>query len=178
MEVNIYNKILSVFFEDPDKGYLIREISRKANVNHTSVREYLNYFVKQSILVKEKEDIYPKYHVVLGRAYLNAKLFYNLEKLRKSNLISDLNKFYDFPEVILFGSYAQATDGLNSDIDICIITDIKKDFKTEKYEKFLNRKISLHIFSKEKIKIMKEKNKELLNNIINGITVNGNLEVL
>ena len=69
--------------------------------------------------------------------------------MRTSNLVDDLERAYDLPVIILFGSYASARDDSNSDVDICLITNVNKDFRCEKYEKKLNRKISLHKFSKD-----------------------------
>ncbi|MBU1051267.1 MAG: winged helix-turn-helix domain-containing protein [Nanoarchaeota archaeon] len=178
MEIKADSRILKVFFEEPRKAYLIREVARKTGVNHTTVSQYLKNLVKEGILVKEKDGLYGGYRAVLSKKYLNLKLFYNFEKLRKSKLIEELQKFYDFPTIVVFGSYAKAMDDSDSDIDICVLTEIDKEFETGKYEKLLNRKIGLHRFNRKKWNIMKEKNKELVNNICNGITLSGELEVM
>jgi predicted nucleotidyltransferase len=177
METKIDSRILKVFFDEPEKSYLIREIARISKVNHTTVSQYLKYLVKEGILKKEKDGLYGGYKVVISKKYLNMKLFYNLEKLRVSGLIEALEKFYDFPTIVVFGSYALATDSSGSDIDICVITSVEKEFDSEKYEKILNRKVSIHKFDKKKWKTMAEKNKELVNNICNGITLSGELEL-
>ena len=178
MEIKIDTRILKVFFEEPRKAYMIREVARKSGVNHTSVSQYLKYLVEKGILVREKDGLYGGYKVVISGKYLNLKSFYNLEKLRMSGIVEDLQRFYDFPTIVVFGSYAKATDDSTSDIDLCVITDVEKEFNAEKYEKLLNRKIGLHKSSKKKWGIMKEKNKELVNNICNGITLSGELEVV
>ncbi|MFH1801925.1 MAG: nucleotidyltransferase domain-containing protein [archaeon] len=178
MEIKIDSRILKVFFEEPGKGYLIREVARKSGVNHTTVSQYLKYLVKEGILANEKDGLYGGYRVVVSRKYLNLKLYYNLEKLRISGLIEGLQKFYDFPTIVVFGSYASATDGKGSDVDICILTEIDKEFDTSKYEKVLNRVVGLHRFNREKWCAMKEKNKELVNSICNGLVLSGELEVV
>ena len=58
------------------------------------------------------------------------------------------------------------------------ISDIEKEFSTEKYEKVLNRKISIHKFNKKSWTKLKESNPHLLNNICNGMILSGELEVL
>ena len=73
----------------------------------------------------------------------------------------------------MFGSYSKATDDKESDIDICIISKIKKEFNVKDYEKKLNREISLHHFED----IKGAKNKGLINSICNGIVLSGDLEV-
>jgi len=170
--------ILSPFFEYPNKEFYARELSRIIKINHTTVRQYLKKLVKEEILSLVKEGLYPSYKLLLSKKTINLKLFYNLEKIRKSHLIEDLEKKYDFPVIVLFGSYAKAIDDSKSDIDICLITNIKKTIKLEKYEKKFNRTISLHKFTKKEWQNSIMKNKELVNNICNGLVVSGELRVI
>lgn len=170
--------ILKPFFEDPNRKYSIRELSRILKINHTTVRQYLNKLVKESFLSLKKEEVYSFYQLVLSKKALNLKLYYNLEKIRKSNLIEDLEKAYDLPAIVLFGSYALARDDASSDIDICLISNIDKEFQIEKYEKGLNKKISLHKFSKNSWDKAKKSNPHLVNNICNGIVLSGELVIL
>jgi predicted nucleotidyltransferase len=94
------------------------------------------------------------------------------------NLIGDLEKTYDLPVIVLFGSYALARDDNISDIDICLISNVNKEFQMEKYEKRLNRKISLHKYSKDSWERAKKLNPNLVNNICNGIVLSGELVIL
>src|SRR3989344_5412556 len=98
--------ILKPFFEDPNRKFSIRELSRILKINHTTVRQYLNKLVKEEFLSLKKEGLYSFYRLILSRKTLNLKLYYNLEKIRNSNLINDLEKAYDLPVIVLFGSYA------------------------------------------------------------------------
>ncbi len=171
-------RILSPFFEDPEKEFQIREIARITKINHTTIREYLNQFLKFGYLKLKKEGIYPSYSSNFSKQYLNLKLFYNLEKLRKSRLIENLEKEFSYPVIILFGSYSKSRDFLSSDIDLCVVSETNKEISLEKDEKFLNRKIQLHFLNKKTINLMKQKNPELLNSILNGIVLSGELEVI
>jgi predicted nucleotidyltransferase len=170
--------ILKPFFEEPNREYHIRELSRILKINHTTVRQKLALLVKEGLLEITKGKIYSAYKPIISRKYLNLKLYYNLEKIRISGLVEDIEKAFDYPTMILFGSFATANDDMTSDIDICVISNIKKEFDTEQYEKTLNRKISLHLFAKERWKNMAKENKGLINNICNGIMLSGQLEVL
>ena len=116
--------------------------------------------------------------MILSKKALNLKLYYNLEKIRNSSLIEDLEKAYDLPVIVLFGSYASARDDTSSDIDICLISNVDKEFQIEKYEKRLNRKMSLHKFSKDSWSKAKKSNPNLVNNICNGIVLSGELVIL
>ncbi len=170
--------ILKPFFEEPSRKYSIRELSRAIKINHTTVRQHLNKLVKEGFLLSNKQGIYYFYQLAPSRKTLNLKLYYNLEKIRESNLVEDLEKAYDFPAIILFGSYRFAMDDAASDVDICLISNIQKEFPTEKYEKKLNRKISLHKFDSKSWKISGKNNPSLINSICNGIALSGELEVL
>lgn len=170
--------ILKPFFEDPNRKFSIRELSRILKINHTTVRQYLNKLVKEEFLSSKKERLYSFYQLILSKKTLNLKLYYNLEKIRNSKLVDELEKMYDLPVIVLFGSYASARDDTSSDIDICLISNVEKEFSTEKYEKSLNRKISLHKFNKISWDKSKKSNPNLINNICNGIVLSGELEVL
>ena len=170
--------ILKPFFEDPNRKFSIRELSRILKINHTTVRQYLNKLVKEGFLSSKKERVYSFYQLVLSKKSLNLKLYHNLEKIRNSNLIEDSEKAYDLPVIILFGSFASARDDANSDIDICLISNVNKEFQIEKYEKSLNRKISLHKYNKELWGKAKKSNPNLVNSICNGIVLSGELVIL
>lgn len=170
--------ILRPFFEDPNRKYSIRELSRILKINHTTVRQHLNKLVKEGFLSTNQQGLYSFYQLVLNKKTLNLKLYYNLEKIRESNLVEDLEKAYDFPVIIMFGSYASAMDNATSDIDICLISNIEKEFSTEKYKKKLNRKISIHKFKKDSWEKSKKTNPNLINNICNGMVLSGELEVV
>lgn len=170
--------ILKQFFEDPNRKFSIRELSRILNINHTTVRQYLNRLVKEGFLSFKKEGLYSFFKLILDKKTLNLKLYYNLEKIRESKIIEDLEREYNLPVIVLFGSYASAMDDSVSDIDLCLISNIKKDFNPEEYEKKLNRKVSIHRFSKLSWEKAKKLNAALVNSICNGVTLSGELEVL
>ena len=170
--------ILKVFFEDPNRKFSIRQLSRILKINHTTVREHLNKLSKEGFLSSKKEGVYSFYKLIINNKSLNLKLYYNLEKIRKSEIIEDLEKEYDLPVIVLFGGYASAMDDNTSDIDLCLISNIEKEFLTEKYEKKLNRKISIHKFDNAAWEKTKKENSGLINNICNGLVLSGEFEVL
>lgn len=170
--------ILKPFFEDPSRKFSIRKLSRILKINHTTVRQYLNKLAKEGFLSSKKEGVYSFYQLILSKKTLNLKIYYNLEKLRNSNLIEDLEKTYDLPIIVLFGSYALARDDISSDIDICLISNVNKEFQIEKYEKSLNRKVNLHRYNKDSWNKAKKSNPNLVNNICNGIVLSGELVIL
>jgi len=170
--------ILKPFFEEPNREFSIRELSRILKINHTTTRIHLSRLAKEGYLSSKVKGVYTFYQLTLDRKTLNLKLYYNLEKIRKSGIIEDLEKEYALPAIVLFGSYAQAMDNTNSDIDICIISNVNKEHLLEKYEKELNRKVSIQRFSKIAWEKAKKTNPNLINNICNGIRLSGELEVV
>ncbi|HLC88737.1 MAG TPA: hypothetical protein VJG49_01750 [Candidatus Nanoarchaeia archaeon] len=73
---------------------------------------------------------------------------------------------------------ALARDDVNSDVDVCLISNVEKEFPLERYENKLNRKISLHKFSKGSGDKAKKYNPNLVNNIGNGMVLSGELVIL
>jgi predicted nucleotidyltransferase len=170
--------IMKEFFENPDKEFHIRELSRILKTNHTKIRNHLNQLLKENYLEKRKDRTYLFYKAKINKKFLNLKLYYNLEKLRNSKIIEDLKEFYDLPTIILFGSYSQAIDDQKSDIDIFIISETKKRFVTEKYKKILKKETSIFLHTQKEFNGLKKNSKELINSLTNGIVLSGQLEVL
>jgi len=170
--------ILQYFMEDPTGSFHIREIARLARLNHMTVRSSLNSLVQEGFLLKKKAKLYPAYMANPDKKFKNLKRYCNLERLRESKLIEDLEEQYDYPVIILFGSYASATNTKESDVDLLVITNIQKKQDLQKYEKALGRKISLSLVTEKEFNRMKTKNKELVNNLCNGEVLSGKLEVI
>ena len=82
-------------------------------------------------------------------------------------------KSFGVTKLTLFGSYARGEDVEESDIDLYLEAQNTKPIQLDKYEKILGHKIQ--VFMHKNIRDIK--NKDLANNIINGITLNGFLEV-
>jgi len=170
-------KILAPFFEER-REFHIRELARLLKKNHTSVRQHLNKLVKEGYLQKKEERGYSLYKSIINKKYLNLKLYYNLEKLRKSGIIESIDKYFEYPLIVLFGSFSHAVDDEKSDIDLFILSEADRNFNLEKYEKILNRKISFHIFNKKQFVELKKKNPEFVNSLCNGFVLSGKLGVL
>jgi len=101
------------------------------------------------------------------------KKLYNLKILFESQLIEYLKIEFNNPGIILFGSFAKGEDIEKSDIDLYLETPSKKQVNLEKYEKKLDREIQ--IIQNKGLKEIS--NIHLANNIINGVILNGFIEV-
>lgn len=170
--------ILMPFFEEPIRQFHIRELARILKKNPMTIKTQLRHLEKEKYVEKRKGHLYPVYVAnTEEQKFLNIKLFYNLEKLRKSRIIDDIKEFYNLPVIILFGSFAKARDWQKSDIDICVITDSEKDFFPEKYEKLLNHPVEIHKFTEKRWKLLRKNHPELQQNILTGLTLSGAAEL-
>ena len=105
--------------------------------------------------------------------FLIEKRLFNVKSIYDSGLIEQIIKENKSPLVILFGSYSKGEDIEKSDIDLYIEGYGKGGLKLGKFEGILNRKMQIFTFRS----IKNINNKDLANNIINGIVLNGYLEV-
>ncbi len=170
------DKVLEFFIKEPEKEFHVRRISKILKKSPTTISKYLRNFEKQGILKSKR-----KLNHLLFKANLEnekfkiLKLNYNLKSLYESKLINYLVEEFNYPEaIILFGSFSKAENTLKSDIDILVISPLKKDVELNKFEKKLNSEVQLFVYSK---KTLKKINKELLNKFVNGIVIYGFWEV-
>ena len=166
-------KIAGIFFNEPTKEHYLIEISKKAKLAHTSVKKHLETLNKEGIIkeIKEKkgERTFPIYKANLeNKEYRYYKKLFNIEKIRP--LADFLNDALMPKNIILFGSYSRGEDAEDSDIDLFLECGEQK-IALPKFEKELNRAIQLHFKPN-----FKDYPKELKNNIINGIVLQGYLE--
>ena len=172
-------ELLELFYSNPNREYHVREVARMTNLAPATASKYLDMFAKDSILLKRAERRHALFKAnEESRLFKLKKTGYNVEKLQKSGLIDFLEEKLNYPEaVLLFGSYAKGENIEKSDIDLFVLTATKKVPELEKYEKLLKASIQLFLYDKKSFKEMISKNKELFNNIINGIKISGFLEV-
>lgn len=168
-------KLLECFFEGPNKWYHLREYARDNNVSSSTAFKYLNLFYKKGILKKKKE-----HNLALYKAnddsedFIDMKIFWNIRKIKNSKVLDYLEDKFNPKCIILFGSIAKGLDIKNSDIDLFVLSPIKKEVKLDKFEKLIGRPIQLFMMDKKELK----DKKELANNILNGIILRGYLDIL
>lgn len=141
------------------ENFVFMYLAEKVQPNFRTIARFRRNnkgFVKETFKANRDDELfrlYKKYDFIL--------------RVKQSGL---LDYIYDscIPEVIiLFGSASKGEDIEESDIDLFVQAKDKK-INVEKYEKLLNRKISL--FFEENFSKL---NNELKNNILNGIILRG-----
>lgn len=165
---------LKIFFEEPNREFNVREVARILKIAPATASKKLNYFKEKEVLNERKERFLKLYKSNLeNELYKDLKIFYNIRKIKESKLIDALNKFYLKPTIVLFGSAISGLDTETSDFDLFIISEKTKELpELTKFEKIINRKLHILVF-----KDMKDlKNTNIINNILNGITLQGKIK--
>jgi predicted nucleotidyltransferase len=172
---NIKMRLKEYFFKNPTKRLRVRQIEREVNIPLPSAIRYTKELEEEGILKREEMAEIIVYSADMGsNKYLLEKKLYNIQSLFDSGLIKFLIEELGNPDIILFGSFFKGIDLEESDIDLFVQTVSKKKLDLTKFEDKLQRKIQL--FCHKKISFVR--NKHLINNIMNGVTLNGFVEVV
>ncbi len=170
---NIKERIKGFFFMNPTAKLRVRQIERELRLPLPSVIRYCSELEKEGILRKESVSGVSAYSADrASKKFLIEKRLFNIKMIFESGLADCITREHFNPVIVLFGSYSKGEDIEGSDIDLYVETPKKQDFKLEKFEKLLKRRIQ--VFNYKNIKDVR--NLHLSNNIINGITINNYLE--
>ncbi len=173
------DSILRLFIEEPEREFHVREISKILKKSPTTISKYLKNYQSKEILKSNLKLNHFFFKANLeSKKFKQLKLSYNLKLINNSGLIEFLEDYFDYPEtIILFGSFSKAENNKHSDIDLLVISSKKQEPNLKSFENKIGHKIQLFIHSKKELNKLKEKNKELFNNWINGIVLYGFFEV-
>lgn len=169
-----YNRyrILQEFFNCPTKNFHMREISRITKIAQPSVTNHLKALVNEGLVIKEKKGLYPSFRANRDNELFKLyKKFDLIFRINRSGLLDYLHDNLLPDAMILFGSASRGEDIEESDVDLFILGKENK-VNLEKFEKVIHREIAL--FFEENFSRL---NKELKNNILNGILLRGYLKV-
>ena len=164
MGQNDITKILKVYFESGDKSFTVRDLSALTKIPRSTVQNRLKELKNQK-LVNEK-------NMVEGDLFRTKKIHYYIESLVEVGLVDFLVKELNPSCIILFGSFRKGGSVKESDFDIFVESSIKKEINLARFEKMLGHSIDLFVESN-----ISNLQKNLFNNIINGIKLYGNLYV-
>jgi predicted nucleotidyltransferase len=160
----------------------LREISKALKVSPTAVSNALAELEKEGLLKVKKSKTINLLSIEFNRDNQKAiemKRVENLKMIYESGLSDFL--FNEFPgcTIILFGSYsrgedvwASGTEENRSDIDIAIIGTGGRKVDLAKFDKMLERTVSINFY-----KSWEGVHKHLKNNILNGILLRGGVEL-
>lgn len=162
-------RVLEVFFKEPTTTHFIREISREIKLSPPSVKIMIDNLIKSELITPKKSKPFNGY--VANRDnddFLFYKRVYNLMSLYnlKKMIIESIHP----KSIVLFGSYSRGEDIETSDIDILIISKVKKDINLGSIEKKLKRSINIMI-----IDDLKRLDKLIIKKVYNGMVLSGEI---
>jgi predicted nucleotidyltransferase len=161
-----YFKTLEVFFTEPTILHFVKEISRKIKIAPTSIKRNVEFLLEENLIIKKESKPFSGY--VANR---DNKQFIFLKKVYNLFSLEEIKNFVEqtiCPKLfVVFGSYSLGEDIENSDIDLFMISKIKK-LDLAKFEKKLKKEINLIVIDE-----FKKLEKPLQNKIHNGIILCG-----
>jgi len=161
---------LAPFFEDCYRRISVREYAKLSGISAPTASKLLKACHEQGLLAMREE----RRHLLFNtnqesRDVMDLSRIYWRKKLE--SLSVELQKKLVNPTGVLFGSLAKAEAKQDSDIDLAVFSPAKKQIDIAPYEAKLKRAISIYWYTS----LNDIKNKHLLNNILNGCILFGNL---
>ncbi len=163
-------KVLAYFCLNQGKECYEREVAKGANISFGSANNILRKLHKEGILRRSIQGRMCYYNVDLSATYLKEyKILVNLlmiepliEKIKPHGL-----------KIVLYGSWANGTDNIDSDIDLFIVSSEKGIIRKiiNKYsnsKKFQGRKVQAIIYEPADMLIKDEKEKVFLKQVEKG----------
>ena len=169
----LQQEILRFLFIKSGMTFTERSLANNLKVSPTAVSNSLEVLEKHELLIVKKDEESGRLSIGLNKD--NSRVFFmkrveNFGFIYESGFADYISERFPGCTIILFGSYSFGEDTVGSDIDIAIIGASKKSLNTEKFEKILERSISINFYDN-----FNEIKKPLRENILNGIVINGGI---
>ena len=153
----------------------LRGIARLLKVSPTAISNALAELEKEGLIISRKSKEINLLSIGFNRDSSRAtgiKRAENLRMIYESGLHDFL--FNEFPgcAIVMFGSYSKGEDMADSDVDIAVIGSKGKDANTARFEKVLERKLSMSFYES-----WAGIHRNLRNNIAGGIILKGSVEM-
>jgi predicted nucleotidyltransferase len=172
---NLQQGILRLFFIKAGKSLNARDIARALKVSQPAVAKALPFLEKSGFLKIKKDKESGRWVIELkidSQEVIWLKRSDNLKQVYESGFVKFLYDTFPGATIILFGSYAFGEDTVNSDIDLAIIGLKEKNINLKTFEEILGREIFIHYYNSFKVI-----DKDLKDNILNGIVLKGAIEL-
>lgn len=162
---------LKPFFENCYARISVRQYARLMKITPPTASTLLKSYEKEGLLIREKDRNY-----IMFCANKENQVFIDLSRIYWRHMFKEMLDFLSEkltnPAIILFGSLSKAETKQDSDIDIAIIAN-ENEIDLSQFREKLRREIQDFWFKSLK----DEKNKELINNIINGYVLLGRIKL-
>ncbi len=174
-----YYKIMNWFFSYPQDEFTLNDLCKQLKISKTTAHETVKRFIDEKFLTLRILGKLWRIQVNQSHSYfVIEKIPYNLRLVYQSGILTEVNRLYPSNlSVTLFGSYRKGDDIPESDVDIAVEILGNEPIKIieigtlKQFGYRENVKVSLHVFSRNKIDL------NVFANIANGIVLQGFLEV-
>jgi predicted nucleotidyltransferase len=141
-------KVLANFFNHPTEDFYLRELARLLKMSPMTVKRALDVLVKDKMIVREEKKNQILYHANMeSLAYRYAKVSYNLTWLEKKGIVEYLqDQNPGISAIVLYGSFAKGENDRHSDLDLLVISSVKK-VDTFKIREKLNIEVNILDFT-------------------------------
>ena len=171
MDTILKQNIFSLLCKHAGEKLSQRDIALQLKVSPTAVSKSL-HGLKGLVNIEKTKTIN---FTTLNRdnpKTIEHKKIENIKSIYNSGLHNFLSEKLGRSTIILFGSFLRGEDTINSVIDLAVIGRSPKDLQLKKFEKKLIRQININFHSS-----WKNINKNLRNNILNGLVLHGSVEL-
>jgi predicted nucleotidyltransferase len=172
---NLQENILRFLFIHVGESFNARGLAKRLNVSQPAISKALLLLGKEKLVLIKKDKESKQLKIELNREnprVIGLKRADNIKMIYESDLAEFLEENFPGSTIILFGSYSAGDDYYNSDIDIAVIDSKAKEFDLKKFEKILEREIRINFY-----RDWKSIDKNLKDNILNGIVLAGGIEL-
>jgi predicted nucleotidyltransferase len=131
--IQLYQKlnilaVLTHFFKNPEEKFYLRELGRILDMSPMTVKRALELLKKENLIIKEEQKNQILYHAnTESTVFRYAKISYNLSVLEEYGIKDRiLNSIPGVSSIVLYGSHAKGENDKYSDLDILVISTLKK----------------------------------------------------
>ncbi len=149
-------------------------VAKLLGISSTGIAKSLPLLEKENLIHIKKDQKMNLTIIELNRdnkRTIQLKRVENLKMLYESEAVDFIEENNPGGTIVLFGSYGRGEDTIKSDIDIAIIGRKERKLNLGVYKKKLEKPININYYDS-----LNDINKELKENICNGIVLSGGIE--
>ena len=164
--------VLELFLNEPTKHWHFNQIVKEAKATKGSANTWLRKLSKEKIIKRIKPQGKKPYFIANENRpnYDNRKRIYALTKFYESGLLEKLQSLKKAKTIVIFGSFGRGDWDTDSDVDVFIYGD---PGELEAGTIAAGREIQVHSFKTKKE--IKDIGTGLINNVVKGIFIKGNI---
>lgn len=171
-------RVLSLFISEPYRDFYLREVAKLVDVSPSTAKGFLDFYESGGLLFRSKRA-----NLALYKANVENPSFRSLKLgmflIKAASLIGFLKEEYRDSSVVLYGSCARGEDDSGSDVDLLVVGRKVHHVDLGKFEKQLDRKITLLVYAWREWEEKAEMDKAFYERIlVDAVVLHGGLPVV